>query len=106
MEYNSTTGATNKAIASDIGIRLKNLRLSKNYTQKEIAERSGLSLKAIQNAENGDSKLLTYIKILRALNSLASLNNFLPEITISPLELAKMEGKKRVRASGTRKKHL
>jgi transcriptional regulator with XRE-family HTH domain len=98
-------GATNKTVAFDIGRRLKNLRLSKNYSQKEIAERSGLSLKAIQNAKKGDSKLLTYIKILRALNSLASLESFIPEITISPLELARMEGKKRIRASGTRKKY-
>ncbi|MGD9159944.1 MAG: helix-turn-helix transcriptional regulator [Desulfobacteraceae bacterium] len=105
MSYNSTMGATNKTVAFDIGRRLKNLRLSKNYSQKEIAERSGLSLKAIQNAKKGDSKLLTYIKILRALNSLASLESFIPEITISPLELARMEGKKRIRASGTRKKY-
>ncbi len=90
---------TDKAVAREIGARLKSLRLKKNVRQKEIAQKAGLSLKAIQNAEKGTSTLLTYITILRALDSLDALDSFLPVVKISPLQLAKMEGRKRQRAT-------
>lgn len=97
---------TDKAIAKDLGRRLKNLRLRKNFSQKEVSTSTGLSVNAVQTAERGESRLITYIKILRVLNSLDSLDSFLPEVAISPLELAKMEGKKRKRASGQRKSKI
>lgn len=95
---------TDKAIIKEIGRRLKSIRLRKNMTQKEVAVATGLSLNAVQTAEKGVSKMMTYVKILRVLNALDNLENFLPEVKISPLALAKMEGKKRKRASGTRLK--
>nr|WP_320192817.1 helix-turn-helix transcriptional regulator [uncultured Desulfobacter sp.] len=95
---------TDKAIIKEIGRRLKSTRLRKNMTQKEVAEATGLSLNAVQTAEKGASKMMTYVKILRVLNALDSLDNFLPEVNISPLALAKMAGKKRKRASGARLK--
>jgi transcriptional regulator with XRE-family HTH domain len=95
---------TDKAIAEVLGRRLNSLRLRKNLSQKEVAISSGLSLKAVQTAEKGESKLLTYIQILRVLNALDSLESFLPDIGISPLQLAKLKGKQRQRASGSRKK--
>ena len=97
---------TDKAIINEIGRRLKSIRLRKNMTQKEVAVATGLSLNAVQTAEKGTSKMMTYVKILRVLNALDGLENFLPEVTISPLELAKLEGKKRKRASGQRIKKL
>lgn len=95
---------TDRAIAKEIGERLKNLRLRKNWSQKEIAEFTGLSRRAIQNAENGTSTLLTYIKILRPLKTLDTLDNFIPKETISPIQIMKMKGQKRQRATGNRKK--
>lgn len=95
---------TDKAILKELGRRLKSMRLRKNMTQKEVAVATGLSLNAVQAAERGVSKMMTYVKILRVLNALDNLENFLPEMNISPLELAKMAGKKRKRASGTRLK--
>ena len=95
---------TDKAITKEIGRRLNSLRLKRNVSQSELAERAGLSLKAIQNAENGDSKLITYIKILRELDSLDTLESFIPEVKISPMQVAKMAGKVRERATGKRKK--
>lgn len=97
---------TDKAIIKEIGRRLKSIRLRKNMTQKEVAVATGLSLNAVQTAEKGASKMMTYVKILRVLNALDNLENFLPEVNISPLAIAKMEGKKRKRASGTRLKKL
>jgi putative transcriptional regulator len=94
---------TDRAISEELGRRIRNLRLRQNFSQKEVSTSTGLSVNAIQTAEKGESRLITYIKILRALNSLASLDSFLPEVHISPLALAKLEGKKRRRASGARK---
>ena len=95
-------GLTDEAIATEIGRRLKTLRLNKNYSQEEMIEKTGLSIKAIRNAEKGKSTLATYIAVLRALNALDALENFIPETRISPLQLAKMNGKQRLKASRKR----
>ena len=92
-------GATDAAIAEDIGGRLKALRLDRNYSQKELCELTGLSIKAVLNAEKGKSNLVTYIKLLRALNCLDHLENFIPKPSISPMQMAKLSSKKRMRAS-------
>ena len=94
---------TDKAIAEELGRRLKKTRLRKNLTHKEVGQFTGLSYKTISNAELGKSTLLTYVKILRALDNLDALDNFLPDIGISPLALAKAKGKVRQRASKKRK---
>jgi transcriptional regulator with XRE-family HTH domain len=94
---------TDRAVAKEMGRRLKSLRLRRNFSQKEVATATGISVNAVQTAERGGSKLITYIKIMRQLQSLDSLDSFIPEVTISPLELAKLEGRKRKRASGSRK---
>ncbi len=96
-------GATDSAIAEDIGGRLKNLRLDRNYSQKELCELTGLSIKAILNAEKGKSNIVTYIKLLRALNCLDHLENFIPKPGISPMQIVKLSGKKRIRASSKKR---
>jgi putative transcriptional regulator len=96
-------GATDSAIAEDIGDRLKSLRLDRNYSQKELCELTGLSIKAILNAEKGKSNIVTYIKLLRALNCLDHLENFIPEPGISPMQIVKLSSKKRIRASGKKR---
>lgn len=96
-------GMTDTAIAEDIGKRLRDLRLGQNFSQEEIAQNSGISLKAVRNAEAGKSTLVTYIKILRVLNALDHLETFIPPAGMSPLELARMAGRKRQRASKKRK---
>jgi transcriptional regulator with XRE-family HTH domain len=96
-------GETDSAIAEDIGDRLKNLRLDRNYSQKKLCELTGLSIKAILNAEKGKSNIVTYIKLLRALNCLDHLENFIPEPGISPMQIVKLSSKKRIRASSKKR---
>ena len=95
-------GATDAAIAEEIGERLKALRLDRNYSQRALCELTGLSIKAVLNAEKGKSTLVTYIKLLRALNCLDHLENFIPKPGISPMQMAKLSRKKRRRASSTK----
>ena len=87
------------AIAEILGERLKQARLNADMTQAQVAEQSGISRKAVLNAEKGKAQLETLIAILAALNLTSQLDNFLPIQKISPLQLAKLQGKKRQRAS-------
>lgn len=94
---------SDKAIADELGKRIKTLRLRKNITQKELAEATTLSLNTIKSLESGTGKLSTVIAVLRELDALDQMNSFIPEPSISPLQLAKMQGKQRERASGGRR---
>lgn len=95
---------SDKGIEDELGRRIKALRLRNNITQKELAEATTLSLNTIKSLESGSGKLSTLIAVLRELGALDHLDHFIPEATISPLQLAKMQGKQRERASGRRRK--
>ncbi len=91
---------SDKGIEFELGNRFKALRLAKNITQKELAALTTLSLNSIKALESGRGKLSTIIAVLRELGALEQLNSFIPEISISPLQLVKRQGKVRERASG------
>lgn len=100
MELKSNTP---HAIAIELGDRVKMARLNADLTQKELAKKAGISVKAITNSEKGKSTLESIIAILVALEMTEQLNSFIPKQEISPVQLAKLQGKKRQRASGTHK---
>ena len=93
---------TDKGVISELGSRIRSLRLRKNLTQQQLSEATALSLNTIKSLESGKGKLITLIAVLRELGSLHGLDSFIPEVTISPLQLVKEKGKKRKRASGAR----
>jgi len=93
---------SDKGIEEELGSRLRALRLRKNVTQKALAEATTLSLNTIKSLEAGRGKLSSLIAVLRELGALDNLNSFIPEPKISPIQLAKMQGKGRERASGER----
>jgi transcriptional regulator with XRE-family HTH domain len=90
------------AIAEELGERLKHARLNADMTQINVAEQAGVSRKAVLNAENGKGQLEVFIAILSALSLTSQLENFLPVQEISPLQLSKLKGRLRQRASGQR----
>ncbi|MCJ7565992.1 MAG: helix-turn-helix domain-containing protein [Anaerolineales bacterium] len=93
-------GMSDKAIIKEIGRRVKRRRLEGNFTQQEIADMAGISRPTVSDLERGKPfGILTLIQILRALNALDSVDAFLPDPGISPLQLAKMRGAERQRAS-------
>ena len=91
---------TDKAIMVELGKRIRAHRLKNNQTQEELAQKTMLSASTVKSLEKGRAKLSTIIAVLRELNTLEGLDAFIPEQTVSPLQLAKMSGKKRQRASG------
>lgn len=91
------------ALSELLGERLKVARLNQDLTQTQIAERAGVTRKAVMQAEKGKASLEVFVALLQALNLLAQLDQFLPPQTLSPVQLAKLQGKRRQRASGLRK---
>ncbi len=96
---------TDKAIGTEIGARIKALRLRKNRTQKQTAEAAAVSLNVIKGLEAGKGKLSSLIAVLRELEALDDLDRFIREEQVSPLQLARRQGGKRQRASGSRGKN-
>ena len=91
---------SDRAIVREIGSRIKKQRLLKNYSQNELAKRAGIGISTLQKLEYGiPSSIKTFIQVLRALKEMEHLNNFIPEPGPSPIELQKLKGKIRKRAS-------
>lgn len=88
------------ALAEELGERLKQARLNKNFTQLEVAEHAGISRRTVINAEKGKATLEVFVAIMMVLNLTEQLHLFLPPQPISPIQLAKLKGEKRQRASG------
>ena len=86
------------AIITELGKRLKEYRIDKNYTQAELAEKAGISVLSVQNLEKGSPvSLSTLIPLFRQLNLLGNLDHLIPEPPISPIKILKFKGKIRIR---------
>jgi len=95
---------SDKAILSKLGAQLKQMRLNKNITQQQMGKIAGLSRSAISAMENyGSGSMISFVQILRVLEKLEILNNFITEAPVSPVQIAKLHGKHRKRASVNRK---
>lgn len=87
----------------ELGSQLKALRLSKNLDQKLLAERAGVSVRALRNLEAGQgSTIKTMVCVLRALGRQEWLNTVAPVATINPLTLTR-DAQPRQRASRPRR---
>ena len=93
-----------KAALALVGERIQRERLNQNMTQADLAERAGVGVRTLRSLETGDKTTMeTFIRVLRALGKLGALDAFLPEPGLSPLQLAKLRGRERQRASGRRR---
>ena len=94
---------SDKAAMALIGERIQRARLNQNMTQAELAERAGLGTRTVRSLEAGQKPTVeTLIRALRGLGKLGTIDAFLPEPGLSPLQLAKLQGRERQRASGRR----
>ena len=68
-----------------IGKFICELRKEKNLTQKELAERSGVSASTMERIEKGENvKIENILNVLRALSLLANFDVLVPEQEIVP----------------------
>lgn len=101
MKYSNMSAS---ALAELVGERIRQYRLNNNVSQEELAEITGVSRQKIARAENGKATLETILSLMLALEVVDHLDQFLPPTPISPIQLAKLQGKKRQRASSPRAK--
>ncbi len=95
---------TNSDILLLLAKRLKDYRLAARMSQKELAEKSGVSQTTISHFEQGVNRNLTlgnFISLLRVLGLEQRVVEVMPELPMSPMALRKIEKliPKRVRRS-------
>ena len=79
---------------------IKQMRLNKNISQEDLAERSGISRITISRMETGKAiNLITFVQILRALENLELLNHLNIQPEISPIQVMEEREKYRKKAS-------
>lgn len=97
--YINWYATSDQSILDTMGGFLKNARLQQNKTQQQVAEAAGVSRSTISLLEKGaGGTLLSLLQVLRVLEQLPVLSNFMVEQKVSPLLLAKQELQKRRRA--------
>ncbi len=94
--------STNEVLM-EMGNRIKAARIDMEITQKEMAERTNLSLGTISNLETGkDVSFSTVIEVLRVLNQLQNMEMMIPEYRIRPSQIAELgKARERVRKKKT-----
>ncbi|MDX2479770.1 MAG: helix-turn-helix domain-containing protein [Desulfuromusa sp.] len=94
---------TDEAVLAELGKRIAQRRLEFQLTQGAIAEQAGVSKRTVERIEAGTTvQMSTMIRIFRTLELLDKLELLLPEAGPRPMDLLKLKGKERQRA--TRKK--
>jgi transcriptional regulator with XRE-family HTH domain len=75
-------------LKTDLGHRVRQLRLWRNLDQRTVADKAGISLRALSKLENGQgSTLETLLRTLRALDYVKGIEMLAPQPTVSPLAL-------------------
>lgn len=87
----------NQTILTELGRRIQDTRIAASLTQKELAERAGISLSTLVRLESGESVRFEYVlNTLRALNLLSNIDLLVQEQEMRPSDLLDY-GKKRKR---------
>ena len=92
---------TSNAMLKELSERIKEYRINMSVTQKELAEKSGVSPRSITRFEQGeDIQLNNFLKILKALSLESNVEMLVPDQRSRPsYYLEQGQGKKRARAS-------
>ncbi len=96
---------SDKAVLEEIGHRLARRRVEMEFTQAALAREAGVSKRTVERVEAGESTQTSIlIRILRVLELLDALDAAIPEGGPRPLDLLKLRGKERQRASSKKRK--
>lgn len=95
---------TDKAILADLGHRLGGHRVELELTQADLAGEAGVSKRTVERVEAGESvQTVNLIRILRVMDLLEALDAAIPETGPRPMDLLKLRGKERRRASSKKR---
>ena len=91
---------TDSLILAELGRRLARCRLNAGVTQSALAFEAGISKRTLVRIEAGESVQLTnLLRLLRALGLVENLEALVPPDEPGPMDLLRMKGKRRQRAS-------
>ena len=91
--------ATSEQIEDFLYGQLKRIRLTRNFTQVQLAQEAGVASQTVKRLEQGQSvSLNTFIRIMMALDLQHNLESLLPDPTIRPIERVNSGGSERKRA--------
>ena len=80
------------AALAELGDRLTRLRKQRGHSQEALAREAGIGVATLRRIEDGkDSKLGSWLRILKALDMAVSIDALLPEELRSPLAEAKQQ---------------
>lgn len=99
MNPYSSVASPVQATLVTIGARMAKVRLAKNQTQADLARESGASVSSIKRMEAGENTSLdTFLRVLKALELERRLLDFLPDMSVRPVERIQLTGRERKRA--------
>ena len=90
-------GKSNAEIISELGGRFKDYRLFSDMTQREVAEKSVVSIFTISQFEKGEAKNIGYgtiLSLLRSIGFLSEAEKLLPKLPEIPVQMRKRNHKK------------
>lgn len=95
---------SDKAILANLGHRLSRRRVELELTQAELAGEAGVSKRTVERVEAGESVQTTnLIRILRVMDLLEAFDAAIPDVGPRPMDLLKLRGKERRRASSKKR---
>ncbi|OMQ31089.1 transcriptional regulator [Pseudomonas putida] len=94
---------TDQVLAATVGARIQTLRLRNNISLETVAQNAAISRQTLHLLlSQGKGTLINLIAVLRAIGEMERLSSLVEEVLPSPIQVLRMEGKKRQRASGRR----
>ncbi|HEY1399505.1 helix-turn-helix domain-containing protein [Roseateles sp.] len=86
-------------IQAELGERLRLQRMSRSWTQRDLALRAGVALNAVRNLEaGGNVTVASLVKVLQVLSLVVELEDaFQPKATLSIADLERLETPQRQR---------
>ena len=92
-----TRAMANPEIIAELGRRFKEYRLTYRFTQKEAAEKAGVSLISLRQFENGKAyniNMGNFLALLRVVDCLEQMDDLLPEMPVSAYTMEQIMNKK------------
>lgn len=98
---------SDKAVLEEMGHRLSRHRVELGLTQAKLANEAGISKRTLERIEAGEStQTSSLIRTMRALGLLEALDVLAPDTGPRPMDLLKLRGKERQRASSKKQKNM
>ena len=92
-----TQAMANPEILVELGRRFKEYRLTYSLTQKEAAEKAGVSRITLRQFENGKAyniNMGNFLALLRVVDCLEQMDDLMPEIPVSAYTMERIMNKK------------